>query len=215
MQIIKYFIIVNIWFLILFMSSCATTTQFQTAKPTGKGNISSTSVVDIGSNFKNDGYIMIEAIINRGITENLDFVSKINTQACVSLGAKYTFFVNRDSTSFIAVGPSLNYNYGTFNATLPLYITYNLSDKFSFTITPSFTSPGAKVSRDIEKANLRDLSEASFGLSPYFELGRNVKFVFGGNFNFSSSNIYVDFGIGIKLSPPPKIFSRGWFFTDK
>ena len=208
---IKYYIIIKIWFLMLFMSSCATPTQFQTAKPIGKGNISAASVVDVGSNLKNDGFIMNEVIINRGLTENLDFVSKINTQACSSLGAKYTFFINQDSTTYIAVGPSLNYNYGTFNATLPLHITFNPSDKFSFTITPSFTSPGAKVSKDIEKANCRDLSEGSFGLSPYFELGRRVKFVFGSNINFSSSNVYVDFGIGIKLSPPPKIFSRGWF----
>ncbi len=186
---------------ILLIQSCASVTQYQTAIPAGEGNaIFRLSMNGNLAKSNEDGSIDdVDLVIsspvdpefgiNYGITNKIDFIAKINAFGSFSVGGKYTIAGNQSSKAAIAIGPTMNYFWRIINFTIPLHLTLTPNELFSFTITPSYTTQGInKLNENINDYYL-DINKGYFSLSPYFEVGKKVKFMFGCNFSFLNSNI--------------------------
>ena len=80
----KFNKIVSLWALVIFVSSCASVSQYQTAKPTGEGK--SNIKITVTGNIREDGEgfppFIPEFGINYGVTDKFDFICKLNSR-CV------------------------------------------------------------------------------------------------------------------------------------
>ncbi|HRI00562.1 MAG TPA: hypothetical protein PK006_05880 [Saprospiraceae bacterium] len=193
----------------LLIQSCASVSQYQTAKPAGEGN--TIHRISINGNIKDDGgtppYI-VEYGINYGVSNKLDFIGKINIWGSLSFGAKYTVLGSQLSKSALAVGPTMNIFGRIINLTLPVHFTIEPSDLFSFTVTPSYTTPGLyKVKFDADPY-YKNINTGYWGLSPYIEASRRVKFIFGVNLSFTKEALYTDYGFGVRIPGLTSIFNN-------
>ena len=189
---------IAILFLVYCFSSCASVTQYQTAKPEGKGNLSIRSTLNGNSEFALP--IGVEVGVNYGITDDFDFISKLNSFGSMSIGGKYTLLgAEPDAKIAIALGPSMNFFGKISNITIPLHFTLSPNDIFYFTLTPSYTSPGFNKLKDDIDNYYKDINVGFMSFSPYLEAGKKVKFIFGTNFSFANSKTYIDYGLGVKF----------------
>lgn len=187
----------------LLVQSCASMSQFQTAKPMGEGNVSHKISVNgtVRQNGEGIPFFVPEYGVNYGVTDKFDFIGKINAFGSMSFGGKYTITDNQDSESAFAIGGSMNYFGRILNITIPAHITFEPSDLFSFTISPSYTTPGLyKLKTNIDDEYYRDINSGFFGVSPYMEVGKRVKFFVGCNFSFAKSSMYADYGLGVRFN---------------
>ncbi|MEZ4909634.1 MAG: hypothetical protein R2774_02105 [Saprospiraceae bacterium] len=189
--------------LVLFTTSCASVSQYQTAKPMGEDNISHR--ISLNGNVQENGEgailpFIAEYGINYGVTSNLDIIGKLNMFGSWSIGGKYSFLGGEGSNTYLAIGPTMNYFGKILNFTVPLHFTIEPNDVFSFTLTPSYTTPGLYKIDENSNKYYRDINSGFIGLSPYIEVGKKVKFIFGCNLTFSNSHTYTDFGFGVKFN---------------
>ena len=169
----------------------------------GEGNISHR--ISLNGNVQENGEGAIfpfipEYGINYGVTAKMDVIGKFNLFGSWSIGGKYTFVGDMLSKTAIAVGPTFNYFGRILNFTVPLHITIEPSDVFSFTLTPSYTSPGLYKLKESTDKYYRDINNGFAGLSPYIEVGKKVRFIFGCNVTFANSQVFTDYGFGVKIS---------------
>ena len=187
--------------LAIFISSCASVSQYQTAKPTGEGktNLKITANGNIREAREGIPPLIPEFGINYGVTDKFDFICKLNSFGSLSFGGKYTLLTESNDKFAIAVGPTMNYFGKIFNVTIPLHITIEPNELFSFTITPSYTTPGAYKLKDNANNYYKQINGGFLSLAPYLVVGRKVKFIFGSNISFAKSSIYTDYGFGVNF----------------
>jgi hypothetical protein len=187
--------------LAVFVSSCASVSQYQTAMPTGEGKTN--FKITLNGTTREDGEglppFIPELGINYGVTDNFDFICKLNSFGSLSFGGKYTLLTESNDKFAIAVGPTMNYFGKIFNATIPLHITIEPNELFSFTITPSYTTPGAYKLKDNANNYYKQINGGYLSLAPYLVVGKKVKFIFGSNISFAKSSIYTDYGFGVNF----------------
>ena len=173
--------------LAIFISSCASVSQYQTAKPTGEGktNLKITANGNIREAREGIPPLIPEFGINYGVTDKF--------------GGKYTLLTESNDKFAIAVGPTMNYFGKIFNVTIPLHITIEPNELFSFTITPSYTTPGAYKLKDNANNYYKQINGGFFSFAPYLVVGKKVRFICGSNISFAKSSIYTDYGFGINF----------------
>ena len=169
----------------------------------GEGNISHR--ITLNGNILENGFSLVipfipEYGINYGVTSKMDVIGKFNLFGSWSIGGKYTLVGDMLSNTAIAVGPTFNFYGSIFNFTVPLHITIEPSDVFTFTLTPSYTSSGLTKLKESNSRYYRDIYNGFVGISPYIEVGKKVRFIFGCNFSFARSQVFTDYGFGVKIT---------------
>jgi hypothetical protein len=145
---------------VLLFTNCASLTGFQTGRTVGKNkgemmlslNYSQTPDfnIDIDQNDTSDikrlAFPNLELGARYGLTEELDFGLKINTNFNFALDAKYQVLGDKESDVALSVGLGAG-TFGMFsllwNFQVPLYFSYHPNENVDIYITPRYIAQSA------------------------------------------------------------------------
>lgn len=199
---------------IILLSGCFSINNFQSAKTLKKSQAELGVGVSAGTSFTIDAsqedamggvdnldIILADFILfgRYGISDNVDVGLRFSSVG--DLGADFKFMAVGDQESKYTLSPGLGFSTnswlasttGIFQVEVPLHNSYNISDNFTFVLTPRYVG---QTSTSILFANGGWIHYV--GGTAGFEVGKNIKFNVGVNYlKALEYDFFSNFNVGM------------------